>query len=77
MPHVQQESQDDDSSSAPDMYFKSPEQLLDAFSSMEERNLFLIQNSQENEEAADELRKKFDVIKTDLCVRMVFIFRRM
>ena len=32
------------------MYFKKPQQLLDIFAELEERNLFLIQNSQETEE---------------------------
>jgi hypothetical protein len=40
------------------MYFKEPQQLLDVFTSLEESNLFLIQNSQETEEALEELKSK-------------------
>jgi hypothetical protein len=48
-------SSDDD----PDeMYFKRPEQLLKIFAQLEERNLFLIQNVQETEEALEELKQK-------------------
>ena len=38
------------------MYFTQPQQLLDIFSQLEERNLFLIQNVQETEEAVEEMR---------------------
>ena len=48
------------------MYFKHPDQLLDIFSQLEERNLFLIQNVQETEEALEELRQKFDDTKTQM-----------
>lgn len=41
------------------MYFKEPQQLLDIFTALEESNLFLIQNSQETEEALEELKAKF------------------
>merc|ERR1711988_1861299 len=41
------------------MYFKHPSQLLDIFTALEESNLFLIQNSQETEEALEELKAKF------------------
>ncbi len=44
-------------------YFTSPQQLLDIFSALEERNLFLIQNSQETEEALEELRQKLEETK--------------
>jgi septum formation inhibitor MinC len=40
------------------MYFKRPEQLLEIFAQLEERNLFLIQNVQETEEALEELKQK-------------------
>lgn len=39
-----------------DMYFKRPEQLLEIFAQLEERNLFLIQNVQETEEGLEELK---------------------
>lgn len=38
------------------MYFKRPMQLLDIFTALEESNLFLIQNSQETEQALEELK---------------------
>ena len=41
------------------MYFAEPQQLLDIFTALEESNLFLIQNSQETEEALEELKAKF------------------
>jgi hypothetical protein len=42
------------------MYFTDPQQLLDIFGSLEESNLFLIQNSQETEEALEEVRHKYN-----------------
>ena len=45
------------------MYFRTPEQLLETFAALEERNLFLIQNSQETEEALEELKQKFESTK--------------
>ena len=41
------------------MYFREPEQLLDIFTTLEEQNLFLIQNSQETEQALEELKQTF------------------
>eukprot|EP00967_Tisochrysis_lutea_P093831 scaffold136033_cov25-Tisochrysis_lutea.AAC.2 len=46
------------------MYFKDPQQLLDLFTSLEESNLFLIQNSQETEEALEELKSKLHETRT-------------
>ncbi|KAG8549426.1 hypothetical protein GDO81_021264 [Engystomops pustulosus] len=45
-----------DSEEEPELYFTDPQQLLNIFSEMEERNLSLIQNSQETEEALEEMR---------------------
>merc|ERR1719231_1339857 len=42
-----------------DMYFSEPRQLLDIFTQLEEQNLFLIQNSQETEQAREILRQDF------------------
>eukprot|EP00960_Hanusia_phi_P051115 760602-Hanusia_phi.AAC.2 len=42
------------------MYFTRPQQLLDIFAGLEERNLFLIQNSQETEEQLEELKQAHD-----------------
>ena len=44
-------------SQEPDLYFGDPQQLLDIFAELEEQNLSLIQNSQETEEALEELRQ--------------------
>jgi hypothetical protein len=41
------------------IFFKEPAQLLQIFSALEERNLFLIQNSQETEEALEDLKNKY------------------
>ena len=47
----------------PPMYFTKPQQLLDIFAALEERNLFLIQNSQETEEQLEELKQKLEMTK--------------
>ncbi len=41
----------------PQLFFSSPQQLLDIFSELEEQNLSLIQNSQETEEALEEMKQ--------------------
>lgn len=56
-PHLTLEEVSDDEE---DMYFKKPEQLLEIFAQLEERNLFLIQNVQETEEALEELKQKYE-----------------
>lgn len=53
------EEDSDAASDSDDMYFKKPEQLLQIFTQLEERNLFLIQNVQETEEALEELKQKY------------------
>ena len=45
------------------MYFTHPNQLLDIFTALEEQNLFLIQNSQETEQALEELKQTFHETK--------------
>ncbi|XP_077307876.1 cilia- and flagella-associated protein 100 [Lithobates pipiens] len=45
-----------DSEEEPELYFTDPQQLLDIFSELEEQNLSLIQNSQETEEALEEIK---------------------
>merc|ERR1712186_266820 len=42
------------------LYFQKPKELLDVFTSLEENNLFLIQNSQDTEQALDELQQKYE-----------------
>ncbi|XP_078678826.1 cilia- and flagella-associated protein 100-like [Branchiostoma floridae x Branchiostoma belcheri] len=46
-------------SQEPDLFFTDPQQLLDLFQELEEQNLSLIQNSQETEEALEEMRQTF------------------
>jgi len=50
-------SEEEDSDDEPELFFKFPHQLLDIFSELEEQNLSLIQNSQDTEEALDEMKK--------------------
>lgn len=42
-------------SQEPELYFTDPQQLLDVFTKLEEQNLSLVQNTQEMEEALEEL----------------------
>ncbi|XP_078595782.1 cilia- and flagella-associated protein 100-like isoform X1 [Branchiostoma floridae x Branchiostoma japonicum] len=56
----QEESdEEEDSDEEPDLFFTDPQQLLDLFQELEEQNLSLIQNSQETEEALEEMRQTF------------------
>ena len=48
------------------MYFTHPQQLLDIFSQLEERNLFLIQNVQETEEAVEEMRTRYRDMEAEM-----------
>ncbi|XP_069101669.1 cilia- and flagella-associated protein 100-like isoform X3 [Argopecten irradians] len=48
---------DEDSDEELDLYFTDPHQLLDIFAELEEQNLSLIQNSQETEEALEEMKQ--------------------
>ena len=41
------------------IYFVEPQQLLDVFTALEEQNLFLIQNSQETEQALEDLKTSY------------------
>merc|ERR1712187_590108 len=45
------------------LYFEEPRQLLEIFTALEESNLFLIQNSQDTEQALEELQQKFAEVK--------------
>ena len=62
------EDKDEDylSDTDPPMYFREPEQLLDIFTTLEEQNLFLIQNSQETEQALEELKQTFRRTKQEM-----------
>jgi len=48
---------DDESEDEQELWFTDPQQLLDIFAELEEQNLSLIQNSQETEEALEEMRQ--------------------
>jgi len=61
--HVESEFQEVSSDEEMPMYFQEPKQLLDIFTSLEESNLFLIQNSQETEKSLEELQQKFNEMK--------------
>lgn len=61
-PRLEDEVVDLQEEEAP-MYFTEPKQLMDIFSSLEEQNLFLIQNSQETEHTLEELRHAFKETK--------------
>lgn len=47
-----------------ELFFTDPQQLLDIFAELEEQNLSLIQNSQETEEALEEMKQTIKVTKT-------------
>ncbi|CAK59698.1 unnamed protein product (macronuclear) [Paramecium tetraurelia] len=49
-----------------EMYFKQPSQLVEIFNDLEERNLFLIQTTQDAEQNLEELKTKFNKIKKSL-----------
>ncbi|XP_067933536.1 cilia- and flagella-associated protein 100-like [Watersipora subatra] len=51
----------EDAVEEPDLWFTDPQQLLDIFGELEEQNLSLIQNSQETEEALEEMRQTIKV----------------
>ena len=53
----------------PPMYFTETKQLMDIFASLEEQNLFLIQNSQETERTLEELRHAFKETKSHMNAR--------
>ena len=55
-----------DSGKEREMYFKQPKQLLDLFTQLEEQNLFLIQNSQETEQALEELKQDFTATQVSM-----------
>jgi len=50
----------------PELYFKESRQLMETFTELEEKNLFLIQSSQETEQMLDELQLTFQTTKRDL-----------
>lgn len=56
-------SDEEDSDEEPELFFFDPMQLLDIFAELEEQNLSLIQNSQDTEEALDDMKKTIILTK--------------
>ena len=56
-PAQKNENEDDDDDEDLELYFSDPQQLLDIFLELEEQNLSLIQNSQDTEEALEEMKQ--------------------
>ena len=65
-PEFKDSEEDYLSDTEPPMYFQEPLQLLAIFTALEEQNLFLIQNSQETEQALEELKQTFRVTKAEM-----------
>lgn len=61
--HFESEYEEVSSGEEMPLFFQEPAQLLDVFTSLEGSNLFLIQNSQDSEQALEELQQKFDETK--------------
>ncbi|XP_041347544.1 cilia- and flagella-associated protein 100-like [Gigantopelta aegis] len=57
------ECSDDDSDEDVDLYFTDPQELLNIFAELEEQNLSLIQNSQETEEALEDMKQNIKQTK--------------
>ncbi|XP_013419721.1 cilia- and flagella-associated protein 100 isoform X2 [Lingula anatina] len=57
---VEEEEETDEE---PELYFSDSQQLLDIFAELEEQNLSLIQNSQETEEALEEMKQNIKSTK--------------
>lgn len=56
--------EDYESDDSCELYFTDPQQLLNIFAELEEQNLSLIQNSQETEEALDEMKQTIETTKS-------------
>ena len=57
---------DEDDDEDMELYFTDPQQLLDIFLELEEQNLSLIQNSQDTEEALEEMKQTINKTKTKM-----------
>ena len=53
-----------------ELFFTDPQQLLDIFAELEEQNLSLIQNSQETEEALEEMKQTVKNTKARMYVQL-------
>merc|ERR1712216_498759 len=49
-----------------ELYFRDPEQLMSNFTELEEKNLLLIQSSQQTEQLLDELQHQYRSVKQDM-----------
>ena len=49
-----------------ELFFSHPQELLDIFADLEEQNLSLIQNSQETEEALEEMKQTIKQTKVKM-----------
>ena len=58
-----EESENEEDDEDFELYFTDPQQLLDIFLELEEQNLSLIQNSQDTEEALEELKQTINKTK--------------
>merc|ERR1719421_2583801 len=63
---VQAEYEEVSSGEETPLYFEEPKQLLDVFTALEESNLFLIQNSQETEQALEEVQQKYAEVRQEM-----------
>mmetsp|Transcript_75871 Transcript_75871/g.173697 ORF Transcript_75871/g.173697 Transcript_75871/m.173697 type:complete len:602 (+) Transcript_75871:140-1945(+) len=70
---VDAEYHSEDSGEEMPPYFVEPKQLLDIFTAKEESNLFLIQNSQETEQALEEINQKFKDTRQVLDAKAEFL----
>jgi len=57
----------------PALFFTDPQQLLDIFSELEEQNLSLIQNSQETEEALEEMKQTVKSTKAKMYLYFILL----
>ncbi|KAK3102468.1 hypothetical protein FSP39_011574 [Pinctada imbricata] len=60
------EEEEEDSDEELELFFTHPQELLDIFAELEEQNLSLIQNSQETEEALEEMKQTIKQTKVKM-----------
>ena len=61
--HEEEDEEDGEEEEELELYFTDPQQLLDIFLELEEQNLSLIQNSQDTEEALEEMKQTINKTK--------------
>jgi len=62
--------EDMSSEEEPELFFKEPQELMDTLTELEEKNLFLIQGSQDTEQQLDELQHNFGRNKAELSAKV-------